>query len=132
MKTTMKLIAAATLLLCATAAHAGTQIFFGNLVSVPADTQSNSPAISIGVQPQPNGTVMIQHGTLATTNDIQVKLQLSLDNTNFVTVATWNPTVLTATTETWIPAYTMPPIYMRGSCTNTTAGPISVGGVFTQ
>jgi hypothetical protein len=123
---TMKKTFAAIILASTIATHAGIQVFMGGLVTVN-NTTSNSPAVTaVSAIAGPGGSIVIQHGALAATNNFYIDAQVSLDQTNYVTVARYYPASTNAGSEVWIPSYTMPPLYFRGSCTSTNS--VQVGG----
>lgn len=120
------LIAVALVTLIVLASRAANTTLLGSMASV--DGTSNSVATAIGTVAYPRGTFLIQHGGLASTNALLVHVQMSLDNTNFVTVATYGPSATNATTETFSPAYSAATVYMRVQAVTTNA--VDVGTTY--
>jgi hypothetical protein len=110
------------LALLAVAVRAGTYVFLGSPVYVNGTT--NTASMQIATMQPPGGVFYLQNNTnLYATNYIQINVQLSLDNTNFLTVATWFPTSTNPASYVWAPTYTNQPIYMRAQAiTLTNAG----------
>ncbi len=95
----------------------------GTLPSVNGTT--NSPSITnttVTLQP---GSFLISNGGLSNTNALRVNLQVSVDNTNFVNVATYGPSSTNATTDAFNPSYTNQTIYIRAQVVTTNA--VNVG-----
>jgi hypothetical protein len=104
--------------------------FLGSMVTVDTTT-SNSPAASVGTFTVPRGALYLAHGALTATNNLPVKIQLSLDGTNFITVSTNWPSstnATAATPETIWPAFTGNSVYMRISVTTTNS--VEVGATY--
>jgi hypothetical protein len=110
-------------------ARATLYTLMGSLVTVNNAT-SNTVSVAVGTFTLPYGTVYIQNGGLTATNALQVNIQASMDNTNFVTVATYWPSRTNATTETFVPSYGVQTIYLRGQVITTNS--VQVGGTYSQ
>ena len=108
----------AAFLLIAAAAQADSYMFMGSLVTVNNAT-SNSTALAVGTFSVPQGRFYIQNGGLTATNALRVNVQVSVDNTNFVTVATYWPSVTNAVTDSFSPAYSPQTIYLRAQAVTT-------------
>lgn len=59
------------------------------------------PGVTLTLNPQ---TYFIANAGLASTNALLGQLQITVDGTNWTTVATYRPAATNATTETWTPA----------------------------
>ena len=108
-------------------ARATSYTFLGSLVPVN-NTTSNSASLLIGTFNMPAGTFLIQNGGLTATNALRVNVQLSVDNTNWLTVSTYWPSATNATTETYIPSYAAQSIYIRAQAVTTNS--VNVGGTY--
>lgn len=87
-------------------------IIFGSLITVN-NTTTNSPGTQLGSYPTVPMTVYVTNTGLTATTALTVNWQVSIDNTNFLTVASYNPTATNAGTYTWPIAATNQPIYSR-------------------
>lgn len=114
---------AIALAVCFTA-RADSYTFLGTLITVN-NTTSNSAALAAGSFSMPAGAFLIQNAGLTATNALRVNLQVSVDNTNFVTVATYWPAATNATTERYSPSYSAQTIYLRAQAVTTNS--VSVG-----
>lgn len=108
--------------------HAATTTMIGSMTTVNGTT--NTAAVSLGNIYPPRGVFYIQNGGLASTNALLINVQLSIDGTNFYTVATYYPSVTNATTDAYAPTYSALPVYMRAQVVTTNA--VQVGGIYTQ
>lgn len=104
-------VVAALVAMCLVA-RGGSQTFLGTLITVD-NTTSNSASLAAGSFSMPSGYFLIQNGGLTATNALRVNVQVSVDNTNFLTVATYYPSVTNAATDRYSPAYSAQTIYMR-------------------
>jgi len=107
--------------------NAAQPVFVGGLVTVN-NTTSNLTSQAIGHLGFFPGLSYVQHIGLANTNDQVYAWQVSLDQTNYFTVASWRPTVTNATTETVRPTFTNITYY--GRITLTTTNNQQGGGTF--
>lgn len=87
-------------------------IIFGSLITVN-NTTTNSPGVQLGAYPTVPMTVYVTNTGLTATTALTANWQVSIDNTNFLTVATFNPPATNAGTYTWNIAATNQPIYSR-------------------
>ena len=125
----------ALLLLCLFQVEAGQTILIGGTTAV--NGTSNSISLNIGNVYPPRGTFGFANGGVITTNVLTINVQLSVDNTNFLTVATYNPTStnsvgITNTSEAFTPSYSGIPIYLRAQVITTGGTNVSVGGSYSQ
>ena len=109
------------------AVKATTYTLVGSMVTVD-NTTSNTAAITLGTFAYPRGTFYIQNGGLTATGALVINIQASVDDTNFITIATYRPAATNATTETYSPAYAAQTIYLRASVVTTNS--VQVGGVY--
>lgn len=105
-------------------ARAASYTFLGSMVEVD-DTTSNSVALAAGTFTMPSGYFLIQNGGLTATNMLHVNIQVSIDGTNFVTVATYWPSATNATTERFVPSYSLQTLYLRAQAV--TSNTVTVG-----
>lgn len=104
--------------------RAGSQTFLGTLITVD-NTTSNSTALAAGTFAMPAGYFLIQNAGLTETNALRVNVQVSVDNTNFLTVATYYPAATNAATERYSPSYSAQTIYIRAQAVTTNS--VNVG-----
>ena len=98
----------------------------GGLVTV-SSTTSNFTSVAFTNRGYPKPQFAISHGALTATNDLPVLLQFSVDNTNWITVATYRPAGTAATnSEQWIPTLTNQVNYWRVSVTTTNAVDVGI------
>lgn len=71
-------------------------------------------------------TFLIQHGGIPTTNTLTVNIQLSVDKTNFFTVATYRPSITNAGLYTYTPRISTNRFYIRASVVTTNATSVGV------
>ena len=107
--------------------RASSYTFIGALATVN-NTTTNSTALAVGTFNMPVGTFLIQNGGLSSTNALLVNVQVSVDGTNFLTVATYRPTVTNAVTDTYVPSYSAQTIYIRAQAITTNS--VQVGGMY--
>lgn len=119
----MKKLIIAAILATATLTQAALTTILGDPVTV--NGTFNSSQVTIAGASVPQGTLYVYNGGLASTNALIAYRQVSLDGTNFVTVATYNPTATNSTTDTWSAANTNLNIYSRVQIVTTNA--VSVG-----
>lgn len=110
-------------------ARAGSTILLGSMVTVN-NTITNSAGIVIGNFSVPAGRFLIQNGGLSNTNALTVNVQLSLDDVNFTTVASYQPSVTNAVTDVFNPSFSPQNIYMRLQTVTTNS--VQVGETFVQ
>jgi hypothetical protein len=91
------------------------------------NTTSNSTGLAVGTY-SGSGTFYIQNAGLTATNALKVNVQISADNTNFLTVATYWPAATNATVESYYPSFSAP-LYVRAQVVTTNS--VSVGVVYT-
>lgn len=108
-------------------ARASTFTLVGSMATVN-NTTSNTAAIAMGTLNYPGGTFYIQNAGLTATGALVINIQASLDNTNFLTIATYHPAATNATTELFSPSYSVQTIYMRAQVITTNS--VSVGGIY--
>ena len=129
----IKKILFALLALAAVKAYAGQQIILGAMQTVTGGAISNSTPITVGTIVAPQGTLIISHGALATTNDLAFYIQETVDGVNYTNVLIgWHPSSTNAGSDIVTVPLVMPPLVFRGQVTNSTAGPLTYGGTFTQ
>lgn len=104
--------------LAAASLRAGSHTFLGTLVTVD-NTTSNSVGFAAGSCRLPAGSFLVQNGGLTETNALVVNIQASIDNTNWLTVATYYPAATNATTEVYAPSYSAQTIYLRAQAVTT-------------
>lgn len=122
-----KLIASLILCLICAGSYAAPVILIGQLTTVDTTTSNTSP-ISLSV-PTYIAPYSITHGALASTNNLPVKIQLSLDGTNYFTIATRYPTTTNAlATDSYGATTTNLTVYLRASITTTNL--VTVGGSY--
>lgn len=97
MITRLTLAGALLLLLCA--ARVQSALIIGGLSSI--NGTSNSTAVASGVTYFPRGTFMVQNGGMTSTNDLRVEAQVSVDQTNYTTIAVYYPSTNAASAETF-------------------------------
>jgi len=105
--------------------RASSYTFLGTLATVN-NTTSNSTGLAISTL-SGSGSIYVQNGGLTATNALRVNVQLSVDNTNFVTVATYWPAATNATTELYYPSFSTP-LYLRTQAVTTNN--VTVGVVY--
>ena len=98
--------------------RAGQNLLIGSLAAVN-NTTTNSPSFQIGTYSLPNGTMTIQSAGLTATNTAPFNVQVSVDNTNFLTLLSYNLPATNAGTYTFNPAFIPSPLYLRVSETTT-------------
>ncbi len=89
---------------------------------------SNSVSMVMGTMSLPPGFVVVNNGGLNNTNDLTVRAQISLDDTNFVTVSTWQPTTTNAGSAVFAPMYAAQTLRIRIQVVTTNA--INVGVLY--
>ena len=123
-----KLLIGVAVVLCLAAAFwagASSYTFIGSLQTVN-NTTSNSTGLAVG-SVSGSGTFWIQNAGLTATNAMKVNVQISADNTNFITVATYWPAATNATVESFYPTFTQP-LYWRAQVVTTNS--VQVGVVY--
>jgi len=128
-KAAAKLVALVAVVACLLGgvARADSYVFLGSLVSV-SNTTSNSAALAVGSFAVPQGRFFVSNGGLTATNALHVNVQVSVDGTNFVTVATYWPSSTNAVTDSFSPGYAAQTIYLRTQAVTTNA--VSVGTTY--
>lgn len=91
--------------------YAGQTVLLGSPITFTGTT--NTTAISVGPIAPPRGSWLINYATLNSTNQLTGTAQMSLDNTNWINIGTYNPSQAASNTDTFIPAYTNQPIFYR-------------------
>jgi hypothetical protein len=86
-------------------------VLVGSLATVNGTT--NSASIVVGTISVPSGTLIAETGGLPTTSAATFNLQFSIDNANFATFATYNPTATNAGSYTFAPSYAPSNLYFR-------------------
>lgn len=125
----MKKLIATLLLAAATLGQAATlTTLIGSLQAVNGTT--NSGTISLTTAPIQAQSLGVQTGGLASTNALTLYGQVSLDGTNFVTIATYHPTGTNAGSATWSTSFTNLTMYARVQVVSTNA--ITVGVTLSQ
>ncbi len=114
------------LFLFALGAMAGNNTLIGSMQNV--NGTANSTGLVAGTVNVPRGTFLISNGGLTQTNALLVNVQYSLDNTNWLTMATYGPSSTNSTTDTFIPAISPPNIYMRVQVVTTNS--VSMGIIY--
>lgn len=117
------LISICASLFFASLAPAGQTFLIGSPAIV--NGTSNTPSINAGTASLPRGNFIFQNGGLASTNALLVNVQVSIDNTNFVTIGTYIPTVTNAVSDSYTPGYTNQTIYVRAQIITTNSVSIS-------
>jgi hypothetical protein len=93
---------------------------------VTVNGTTNSPSAVACYVSIPPGSYDIQDGGMAATQALVINVQISVDNTNFLTVATWTPPTTNATSWKFNPSYATQPIYLRSQIVTTGAIPVGV------
>lgn len=114
-------------LLCLSAQGAATNLIAG-LISI--NGTSNSPPVAVGTLTFPPGYFYFQNGGMAQTNGLVINVQFTTDLTNYVTIATYGPSVTNPATDRFTPTYTAKTIYMRTQVITTNA--VGVATTFVQ
>ena len=85
-------------------------------------TTNNGTSIQVGGVYVPAKKLIIQNSGLSggTTNSLTVNEQISFDNSNWTTVATYNPAATNSTVDTFSPTLSSQTIYMRAQIITTT------------
>lgn len=122
----MKKLLIAVALFASVAAYAAPVTLIGSLVNVNNAT-SNSAPTTITYNPALS-QFNIQNGGLTATNALVVNIQISIDQTNYVTIATYRPSATNATTETFYPGSTPVTVYMRAQAVTTNS--VNLGGTY--
>ena len=92
----------------------------GSLITVN-NTTSNSTAVAIGSFTVPPQQLLVQNGGVVTgTNTFTANFQISLDQANWVTIKSYNPTVTNAATDSVTVPATNQTIYFRFQAVTTT------------
>ena len=113
--------------LCAIGAQAQTAIL-GGLTTVNNTTAYSSTNI-VATNYPPNGILTIQHAALVNTNDYVAKFQYTIDGTNFITLATCNPSSIVAGQDKFTIATNFT-LSFRVAITSTNS--VQVGGSYSQ
>ena len=108
---------------------AATYVIVGSLTTVN-NTTNNTASIGVGTFYYPRGTFYITNTGTTSTQALTINIQASIDNSNFVTVATYNPSVTNAVQDTWQPNYAAQSIYFRAQVITTNS--VTLGGVYQQ
>ena len=122
-----KLLLIAVLALASFAAQAVPVLIFGSLVTVNNSTTNSPPTAALAYNPALN-QFTITHGSLTATSACQVNFQVTLDQTNYVTVGTWYPQYTNATTEIVNANQYFITNYVRGQCVTTNS--VQIGGSY--
>jgi len=119
-------------LLLVTTVFAGYTVWIGTLVTITTSPYYSSTN-NIGTVVVPPGSLMLSVSNLTTTNSITNIVQVSLDGTNFVPVATNQPAITNGTYQWYVAAGAIP-IYARLVVTTNTSqtGAIQMGGGLSQ
>lgn len=96
---------------------ASSYLFIGDLVTVNNTTNSTA-AVNVGTFSPVRPTFYFQNAGLTATNALRVDVQLSLDATNWMTLATYHPAGTNATNEAFSPAM-VTTLYMRSQVVTT-------------
>ena len=123
-----KIIALLAFIALTITANAGLQTLLGSPVTVNGTT--NSSAATIAYAGVPQGTFYIYNGGLASTNALVAYRQVSIDGSNYVTIATYRPTATNTVTDTFGSDPTNMPIYSRVQIVTTNS--VSVGVTIQQ
>lgn len=127
MKKTFALLAAVAAICLV--AYAGTTTLLGTLITVN-NTTSNTVAVVSGTVPAPRGTFVVAHNGLTATNALVCTEQLSIDNTNWITVNTFTFAATNATAQSFLGGnYTNRTIYTRLAITTTNSVDVGVSYV---
>lgn len=114
--------------------YATNYVLIGSMAGV--NGTSNSPSILIGQVYPPRGTFYIQNGGIIATNAFLINVQMSIDGTNFFTVSTYYPNTnsvgVTNYTDTFSPAYSGIPIYLRAQAVTVGGTNVLLGGTYVQ
>jgi hypothetical protein len=89
-------------------------------------------SVAISNAYSPPRTLVIQDNGFPTTNTAFVEAQLSLDNTNFITLGTYTQSVTNAGTYTFTPAMNNVTVYFRARVGATNASSIGVQSLQSQ
>lgn len=122
-------------LLALFASLASSQIIPTNTISLQAvaSTTLNGTAFSLGGISLPTRQHIIQHTGIAGqssstsgTNSLAVNIQVSFDNSNWTTIATYNPSSTNATTDLYAPSSHGITCYMRAQAVTTNTVTVAV------
>lgn len=105
------------LLVWCVARAASSYLFIGDLVTVN-NTTNNTAAISLGTYSPFRPVFYVQNAGLTATNALRVNVQLSIDATNWLTLATYWPAATNATNEAFSPTLS-PTFYLRSQVITT-------------
>lgn len=108
-------------------AIAGPNQLVGTTVSI--NGTQNTAASSFGTfLCFPSSSFVITNSGMADTNALTVNAQFSIDNTNWLTIASYTPVLTNATNETWKPSITPQAGYWRVQIVTTGALDIGIVG----
>jgi len=110
-------------------AFGGITTIVGSMSTVNNTTFYTS-AYQLGTVTLPSGTFVLSDGGTTATNALTVTIQVSFDQTNFVTVGSWNPPVTNAGTWSYNTLPTNMTCYVRGVVVTTNS--VQVGGFLSQ
>jgi hypothetical protein len=102
-------------------------LWFGSYTNVN-NTTAYSPTNSLVVLQYNPGVYQISDQGLATTNALTVNMQWSVDSNNFVTVATWIPTVTNAGTYVFAPGNVSQQVWQRFAIVTTNSVNVNILG----
>jgi len=105
-------VAAGVLFLAGYLAKAGSALIFSGLVTVN-NTNAYSPTGAVGVVAWPAGKFTFVNGGLTSTNACTKKVQISIDSSNFVTLASFQFSVTNATNALFIMPSGSSTVWMR-------------------
>jgi hypothetical protein len=129
MKTKTKVILstiAALAMLAAFVAGAGTQVLIGSLLTVN-NTTTNSASVTLTETAAVSAhTLFVQTAGMSNTNALSIAGQVSLDNTNWLTISTFVPAATNAGTVTWSTLATNMLLYGRVVVTTTNSVQLGV------
>ncbi len=118
----------ALLALLIMSAQAAPTLIMGNLLTVNGTT--NSSPVTAFTYNQTLQQFSVTHGALTSTGALTLNIQATVDQTNYVTIGTWNPSTTNAATETFSGSAYAITNYMRVNCVTTNS--VTVGGSYGQ
>jgi hypothetical protein len=102
-----------TMLLCVVTYIDASTLWYGSLTTVN-NTTAYSPTNSFPVSLNASaGNYLISDGGLTALTALAVNMQLSLDSNNWLTVASWTPSVTNSGTFSWSPGVLSQTVYQR-------------------
>ena len=121
----MKNIYISSLILALAISAKASSVLLGGLTTVN-NTTSNSTSVIVSSVTVPSQRLFVSHSGLTSINNLVGYAQVSLDGTNFVTVATYTPSSTNAETESVTMGSSSNAIYLRFSAVTTNSVGVGV------